>query len=79
MVRYSFLVGLFHPRLHAGLSRRLRSLAVAAQNGFAAGSVSLYYAKVNNMMPATSYSTRPRLFRKWNRSLLFLRMDLQEA
>ena len=24
MVRYSFLVGLFHPRLHAGLSRRLR-------------------------------------------------------
>ncbi len=22
MVRYSFLVGLFHPRLHAGLSRR---------------------------------------------------------
>src|SRR5437764_15391471 len=27
MVRYSFLVGLFHPRLHAGLSRRLRSLA----------------------------------------------------
>jgi len=26
MVRYSFLVGLFHPRLHAGLSRRLRSL-----------------------------------------------------
>ena len=25
MVRYSFLVGLFHPRLHAGLSRRLRS------------------------------------------------------
>ncbi len=31
MVRYSFLVGLFHPRLHAGLSRRLRSLAVAAR------------------------------------------------
>jgi hypothetical protein len=31
MVRYSFLVGLFHPRLHAGLSRRLRSLTVAAQ------------------------------------------------
>ncbi len=28
MVRYSFLVGLFHPRLHAGLSRRLRSLTV---------------------------------------------------
>ena len=27
MVRYSFLVGLFHPRLHAGLSRRLRLLA----------------------------------------------------
>jgi hypothetical protein len=26
MVRYSFLVGLFHPRLHAGLSRRLRFL-----------------------------------------------------
>src|SRR5580658_6763851 len=26
MVRYSFLVGLFHPRLHAGLSRRLRLL-----------------------------------------------------
>src|SRR5271154_4004593 len=26
MVRYSFLVGLFHPRLHAGLSRRLRSV-----------------------------------------------------
>src|SRR6266496_2398214 len=24
MVRYSFLVGLFHPLLHAGLSRRLR-------------------------------------------------------
>src|SRR5882724_10795430 len=32
MVRYSFLVGLFHPRLHAGLSRRLRSLAVAARS-----------------------------------------------
>jgi hypothetical protein len=30
MVRYSFLVGLFHPRLHAGLSRRLRSLTRAA-------------------------------------------------
>src|SRR5262245_60438405 len=30
MVRYSFLVGLFHPRLHAGLSRRLRSLTLAA-------------------------------------------------
>jgi hypothetical protein len=30
MVRYSFLVGLFHPRLHAGLSRRLRSLTFAA-------------------------------------------------
>ena len=26
MVRYSFLVGLFHPRLHAGLSRPLRLL-----------------------------------------------------
>jgi hypothetical protein len=25
-------VGLFHPRLHAGLSRRLRSLPVAARN-----------------------------------------------
>ena len=33
MVRYSFLVGLFHPLLHAGLSRRLRSLAFAAQLG----------------------------------------------
>src|SRR5919197_5764444 len=32
MVRYSFLVGNFHPLLHAGLSRRLRSLAVAAPN-----------------------------------------------
>jgi hypothetical protein len=31
MVRYSFLVGLFHPRLHAGLSRRLRSVTVAAR------------------------------------------------
>jgi hypothetical protein len=31
MVRCSFLVGLFHPRLHAGLSRRLRLLARAAQ------------------------------------------------
>jgi hypothetical protein len=29
MVRYSFLVGLFHPRLHAGLSRRLRLLNAA--------------------------------------------------
>jgi hypothetical protein len=29
MVRYSFLVGLFHPRLRAGLSRRLRSLTLA--------------------------------------------------
>ena len=28
MVRYSFLVGNLHPRLHAGLSRRLRSLTV---------------------------------------------------
>ncbi len=33
MVRYSFLVGLFHPRLHAGLSRRLRSITVAPQKG----------------------------------------------
>jgi len=32
MVRYSFLVGLFHPRLHAGLSRRLHSPTVAARN-----------------------------------------------
>src|SRR5258707_7044966 len=32
MVRYSFLVGLFHPLLHAGLSRRLRSVTVAARN-----------------------------------------------
>ena len=31
MARYSFLVGLFHPLLHAGLSRRLRSLTLAAQ------------------------------------------------
>jgi hypothetical protein len=30
MVRYSFLVGLFHPRLCAGLSRRLHSLTVVA-------------------------------------------------
>jgi hypothetical protein len=30
MVRYSFLVGLFHPHLHAGLSRRLRLLTRAA-------------------------------------------------
>ena len=29
MVRYSFLVGLLHPRLHAGLSRRLRLLTRA--------------------------------------------------
>jgi hypothetical protein len=28
MVRYSFLVGLFHPLLHAGLSRRLHSLTL---------------------------------------------------
>jgi len=35
MVRYSFLVGLFHPQLHAGLSRRLRSLTVAARNTLA--------------------------------------------
>src|ERR1043165_7533652 len=34
MVRYSFLVGLFHPRLHAGLSRRLRLLTRAARNRF---------------------------------------------
>jgi hypothetical protein len=31
MVRYSFLVRLFHPPLHAGLSRRLRSLTRAAR------------------------------------------------
>ena len=31
MVRYSFLAGLFHPLLHAGLSRRLHSLAVVAR------------------------------------------------
>src|SRR5258705_8959532 len=31
MVRYSFPVGLFHPLLHAGLSRRLRSLTVTAR------------------------------------------------
>ena len=30
MVRYSFLVGLFHPLLHAGLSRRFRSLTLPA-------------------------------------------------
>ena len=34
MVRYSFLVGLFHPRLRAGLSRRLRSLTVAARKRY---------------------------------------------
>src|ERR1700719_2492824 len=33
MVRYSFLVGLFHPRLHAGLSRRLRLLHDLAAAG----------------------------------------------
>ena len=32
MVCYSFLVGLFHPLLHAGLSRRLRSLTVATRS-----------------------------------------------
>src|SRR5258708_38806372 len=31
MVRYSFLVGLLPPRLHAGLSRRLRLLTRAAR------------------------------------------------
>ena len=31
MVRYSFLVGLFHPRLHAGLSRRLHLLTRVAR------------------------------------------------
>ena len=36
MVRYSFLVGLFHPRLHAGLSRRLRLLTRAARLRFRA-------------------------------------------
>ena len=35
MVRYSFLVGLFHPRLHAGLSRRLHLLTRAARIGAA--------------------------------------------
>src|SRR3979411_283125 len=29
MVRYSFLVGLFHPRLHAGLSRRFGSITLS--------------------------------------------------
>src|SRR5260370_37604358 len=33
MVRYSFLVGPFHPRLHAGLSRRLLLLTRAALIG----------------------------------------------
>ena len=33
MVRYSFLVGLLPPRLHAGLSRRLRSLTLGALIG----------------------------------------------
>jgi hypothetical protein len=42
MVRYSFLVGLFPPRLHAGLSRRLHSLAVVAQNGAARVSCGQY-------------------------------------
>jgi hypothetical protein len=32
MVRYSFLVGLFHPRLLAGLSRRLRMLTHAGSD-----------------------------------------------
>src|SRR5882724_1480844 len=32
MVRYSFLVGLFRPLLHAGLSRRLRSVTIAARH-----------------------------------------------
>ncbi len=32
MVRYSFPVGLFHPRLHAGLSRRLRFLTRAVRS-----------------------------------------------
>src|SRR5437763_3038576 len=35
MVRYSFLAGLFHPHLHAGLSRRFRSLTLAALIGAA--------------------------------------------
>jgi len=47
MVRYSFLVGLFHPLLHAGLSRRLHSLTLVARlegllkhKGFGAATVS---------------------------------------
>ena len=43
MVRYSFLVGLFHPRLHAGLSRRLRSLTVAALPGVVSDCINLTY------------------------------------
>ena len=38
MVRYSFLVGLLPPRLHAGLSRRLRLLTVTAPIGAARAS-----------------------------------------
>jgi hypothetical protein len=42
MVRYSFLVGNFHPRLHAGLSRRLHSLTVVALIGAARVSERFY-------------------------------------
>ena len=37
MVRYSFLVGLFHPLLHTGLSRRLPFLTVG--HGFDEGAL----------------------------------------
>src|SRR6266542_2255931 len=39
MVRYSFLVRLFHPLLHAGLSRRIVAVGTALASGPPHGSV----------------------------------------
>ncbi len=48
MVRYSFLVGLFHPLLHAGLSLRLRSLAVRLLAGnFDLGKLQFWQSRSN--------------------------------
>ena len=54
MVRYSFLVGLFHPRLHAGLCRRLRMLTHGGSDP-----ISMFYQELSER--CTSFRERARL------------------
>ena len=66
MARYSFTVGLFHPQLHAGLSRRLRPVTVAVRksqvkerqrNGPFSGSV----RRIDHIRPVSVFALRAEL------------------